>query len=96
MFPNKLLGLVSAFTFLLASAQPKADPVSRTGDKPGLPYDDKTTPYCNWWIDNAAGEDCEDLLLTWDIPKSDFARWVSRFRPSTNCLTASFLLQMLT
>ncbi|KAL9941389.1 hypothetical protein D7B24_004411 [Verticillium nonalfalfae] len=48
---------------------------SRDGDKPGLPYDENTTSYCSWWLDNNGSTSCQDILDKNWIDLATFYRW---------------------
>jgi hypothetical protein len=62
----------------LAVASAIASPLSARDDiKPGLPYDDATTPHCSWWMDYHGSQTCEEVVKWHWIELSNFRRWVS-------------------
>ncbi|KAK2592632.1 hypothetical protein QQS21_009659 [Conoideocrella luteorostrata] len=48
---------------------------ARDGSNPGMPYDDRTTKYCSFWIDSDGSETCQSVVDLW-VPSLDaFRRW---------------------
>ncbi|KAF2473993.1 uncharacterized protein BDR25DRAFT_386910 [Lindgomyces ingoldianus] len=50
-------------------------PFSRRDEKPALPFDPNTTPYCTWWYDNDGSIPCSQMPALWVISLDDFRRW---------------------
>lgn len=70
--------LLRQLALALAFASTIASPLRARGDsKPGLPYDDATTPHCSWWIDYDGSQTCEEVVEWNWLELSDFRRWVS-------------------
>ena len=94
-----LLGLSAAYLPLALAALPRPhshlvprgnttaaaadDVVHIMGVSPKLPYDERTTPYCTYWIDNNGQEVCEEIPEWWGISMDDFLRWVGKNQTST-------------
>ncbi|KAI0138873.1 hypothetical protein GGR57DRAFT_59444 [Xylariaceae sp. FL1272] len=73
------IGLASASVGLAAVTGARLD--SR-GDTPLYPYDDNTTPYCDYWYDvKSTSTKCTSIPTQWDISLADFLRWNPSLAP---------------